>query len=95
MGEGALEVGDDLLAGGLPALVRLGVAAGRVVVVPIVLDAERDGRFALPTDSAEALVADLRRTGFVAYPWRRDDELEDALGDRGMGIPESAAWAVR
>jgi len=75
----------------VPALVRLGAVGGRVVVVPIVLDPERDGRFALPTDAAEGLVADLRRTGFATYPWRRDDDLGAALGGRGTGVPEPVA----
>jgi uncharacterized protein (DUF58 family) len=64
----------------VPALVRLGAQGGRIVVVPVVLDPDRDGRFAMPEAEAGSLVADLRRTGFVAYPWRRDEDLPEAFG---------------
>jgi uncharacterized protein (DUF58 family) len=79
----------------VPALVRLGAAGGRIVVVPVVLDPERDGRFALPSQEAEALIGDLRRTGFTTYAWRPDQDLPEAFGDRGTSIPEPAAEVVR
>jgi hypothetical protein len=68
--------------------VRLGVAGGRIVVVPVVLDPGRDGRFALPSEDAEALISDLRRTGFPTYAWRRDQDLGEAFGDRAAAIAE-------
>jgi uncharacterized protein (DUF58 family) len=76
----------------VPALVRLGAAGARVVVLPVVLDPERDGRFAMPASDAEALVADLRRTGSATYPWRRDEDLAGALR---AGAPMPAAGAAR
>jgi uncharacterized protein (DUF58 family) len=74
----------------IPALVTLGAGGARVVVVAVMLDPDRDGRFAMPTGDAEALVADLRRTGFTTYPWRRSEPLDEALGPRAVPFERDA-----
>ncbi len=78
----------------VPALVTLAASGARVVAIPIVLDPSAAGRFALPSAEADALVADLRRTGFATYPWRPADELADALAGRASAALEPAGVAA-
>ncbi|HEY7666812.1 MAG TPA: DUF58 domain-containing protein [Actinomycetota bacterium] len=77
----------------VPALVTLAASGARVVVIPVVLDPEAAGRFALPPAEADALVADLRRTGFATYPWRPGEELADALAGRAAAALDPAGVA--
>jgi hypothetical protein len=73
--------------------VTLAASGARVVVIPVVLDPEAAGRFALPPAEADALVADLRRTGFATYPWRPGEELADALAGRAAAALDPAGVA--